>query len=72
MRASSLARINLGRQAATRAALLPSAVARFSAPTAANLGAVRLNSSNAHFKIPKVANEANLSCEHSGLAVEMQ
>lgn len=62
MRPCTAGRLSLARQASARASLLAGAAPR-PAPSFARLGAVRGIAQNAHFKIPKVANEANLSCE---------
>lgn len=63
MRPSTAGRLNLARQASARASLLAGVGPR-PVPSLARLGAVRGIAQNAHFKIPTVSNEANLSCKH--------
>ena len=63
MRPSTAGRLNLARQASARASLLAGVAPRAARSFVVRVGAVRGIAQNAHFKIPTVSNEANLSCE---------
>lgn len=65
MRPSTAARLNLARQAATRASLLPSRATAAFPGALKSVSAQRMVATNATFKIPKVSNEVNLHCQYN-------